>query len=371
MEKQISIDILAPLKEFMPDWTAERVFFLQKGQWITIAILIFGSLIVERIARFYIRRLLEHFLKKQELELGSDQKSQLVFPTGVVALAAIWLWTLPLLELPQNIEIFFTRVWDITLTISLVWSSYNLVEALALYFEKIAAKTDNKFDDVLVPMARKTLKVLVVLIGLIFIGNSFSVNMKSIIAGLGIGGLAFALAAKETISNLFGSFTVLIDQPFQIGDYVKIDGKIEGTVEEVGLRSTKIRTVQDSLISVPNGSLINANIDNFGKRKARRFDTKLQIEYGTSLEKIEKLCEEIRYIITMNPAARKDNFHVYLHNFGTSYLEVLVIVFWEVPDYKSELIERHNFHSDILKAAERLYVNFAFPSQTLHLKNNQ
>lgn len=371
MEKQISVDILAPLKEFMPEWSSEKVLFLMKGQWISIAALIFFGLIVERIARFYAGHTLEHILKKQDLELSKKQKDQLVFPIGFVTFAALWLWALPVLELPINIELFLSKAWDIAITIALVWSSYNLVEAFALYFEKIAAQTDNKFDDVLVPMARKTLKVLVVLIGMIFIGNSFSINMKSIIAGLGIGGLAFALAAKETISNLFGSFTVLIDQPFQIGDYVKIDGKIEGTVEEVGLRSTKVRTVHDSLISVPNGSLINANIDNFGKRKARRFDTKLQIEYGTSIEQIEKFCEELRYLITMNPIARKDNYQVYLNNFGPYALEILVIVFWEVPDYKRELEERHNFHSDIIKIATRLGVNFAFPTQTLNLKKEE
>ncbi len=368
MERQISVDILAPLKEFMPSWTNEQSLFLMKGQWLGFAALIFIALILERLARFYSAKFIAHLLKQQDVELSIEQKKKIVFPIGFVAFSTIWLTAIPLLELPLNIENFLNKAWDIALTIALVWSSYNLVDGLALYFEKVAAKTDNKFDDVLVPMARKTLKVLVVLIGLIFIGNSFSVNMKSIIAGLGIGGLAFALAAKDTISNLFGSFTVLMDQPFQIGDYVKIDGKVEGTVEEVGLRSTKIRTASDSLVSLPNGNLINANIDNLGKRKFRRFDTKLQIEYGTPIEKIEGLCEEIRYLIQMNPRTNKDNHHVYLNNFGSSALEVLIIVFWDVSDYQTELSERHNFHLDIIRIVEKMRIKMAFPTQTLHMR---
>jgi len=371
MNNKIPVDIFAPLKEIMPEWCTHKVLFLMKGQWLSLAALILVALIIERLTRLYMAHLLEKMLHKEAITLSKNKKKSIVFPLGFVTFSLLWLITLPILELPQNIELFLVKTWDIALTCALVWTCYNLVEVLSIYFEKIASQTENKIDDILVPMARKIGKVFVIVFGIIFIGNSFSFNMKSIIAGLGIGGLAFALAAKETISNLFGSFTVLIDQPFQIGDYVKINDKIEGTVEEVGLRSTKVRTLHDSLVCVPNGSLINANVDNFGKRTARRFDTKLQLSYSTPREKIEVLCEEIRGLIMANPLARKDNFHVYLNNIGSSNLEVLVIVFWEVIDYQSELSERHRFIGQILNVTERLGLSLAFPTQTMHVLERQ
>ncbi|MBT5095065.1 MAG: mechanosensitive ion channel family protein, partial [Halobacteriovoraceae bacterium] len=231
-----------------------------------------------------------------------------------------------------------------------------------------ARESDNKFDDILAPLFRKTAKFFVVAIGFIFIGDSLTLDMKSIIAGLGIGGLAFALAAKDTIGNIFGSLTVLLDRPFRIGDWVHIDGTVEGMVEEVGLRSTRIRTFYDSLITLPNGRLTNAHIDNYGQRKYRRFTTKVGVQYDTSPEKLEEFCQGIRQIIKDHEFTRKDYFHVYFNGFNNSSLDILVYVFWQVPNWAKELEEKHRFLMDILKLGNKMGIDFAFPTQTIHLQ---
>ena len=257
---------------------------------------------------------------------------------------------------------------SIPMAVAGVWSAYRLVDVAAVYFASVAARTETHLDDLLVPLLRRGLKVLVVAVGVIFVAQNLDVNVSSLLAGLGIGGLAFALAAKDTVENLFGSFTVLIDHPFKIGDWVKI-GDLEGTVEELGLRSTRIRTFYNSVITVPNSRLVQAAVDNLGARKYRRLSCKLGVQYDTSPEKIEAFCEGVRELIRRHPYTRKDYYMVYFNEFADFSLNILLYVFWETPDWPTELRERHRLLVDIVRIAKRLGVEFAFPTSTLHVSS--
>jgi MscS family membrane protein len=157
-----------------------------------------------------------------------------------------------------------------------------------------------------------------------------------------------------------------VERPFQVGDWVLI-GDIEGTVEELGFRSTRIRTFYNSLITLPNVNLISAAVDNYGARRYRRWKTTLGVTYDTPPEKIEAFCEGIRELIRRHPYTRKDFFLVFLNDFGASSVDILVYMFFETPDWDTELRERHRLAVDILRLAGRLEVEFAFPTQTLHL----
>ena len=219
-------------------------------------------------------------------------------------------------------------------------------------------------------MIKKTSKVLVVAFGALLVAHSLTFDIASILAGLGIGGVAVALAAKDTISNLFGSVTVIIDRPFQIGDYVSLEKNLEGTVEQVGFRSTRIRTPYNSLVTLPNSVLANMAIDNYGMRRARRYKTFLQLEYSTPLTKIEEFCDRLRYLIQINSTVQKDNAVVSVYEMNTSSIDILLVVFFQTADGTVELSERHNFILEVLKLAEELKINFAYPTQTLHLEKN-
>jgi len=364
-------DFKTRFKEKMPDWTGDRNFVLLNGQWIGIFFIILIGLILERVVRLYIGSLAVRILLKKAVDLNDDSKKKLTRPMGVMIFALMWTVGVRVLELQDSLLSVLLRFGYIFLTVSVVVTAHHIVDVIAMYFQEIARKSDNKFDDILVPLLRKTAKTFVVAIGVIAIGNSLTLDMKSILTGLGIGGFAFALAAKDTIGNVFGSLTVLLDRPFRIGDWVLIDGKIEGTVEEVGLRSTRIRTFYDSQITVPNGQLTNVHIDNYGQRTYRRFSTKLGLQYDTPPEKIEAFCEAIRQIILAHKWTRKDYFHVYFNGMGASSLDILVYVFWRVPDWSKELAEKHRLLLDILRVGNELGVNFAFPTQTLHVFNEE
>ena len=183
---------------------------------------------------------------------------------------------------------------------------------------------------------------------------------------IGIGGAAFAFASKDAVSNLFGSVTVLTDRPFEIGDWIVTEG-VEGSVESVGFRSTRIRTFYNSLITLPNSRLTTAAVDNMGRRRYRRIKTMLGLQYDTTPEQIDAFCEGIRELIRRHTYTRKDYYHVYFNEFADSSLNVLLYCFLECPDWSIELREKHRLFCDIIKLAQRLGVSFAFPTSTLHL----
>jgi MscS family membrane protein len=255
-------------------------------------------------------------------------------------------------------------------SISAVWSAFRLVDIVYVLLMRKALKTSNRFDDLLVPMISKSLKVFVVVMGVIFSADNLNIDVTSLLAGLGLGGLAFALAAKDLLGNFFGSLTVLLDRPFQIGDWVVI-GDVEGSVEEVGFRSTRIRTFYNSLITLPNAILTNTKIDNMGARRYRRMKSMLGLTYDTPHEKIDAFCEGIRALIRLHPYMRKDYYQVYFNQYNAASLDILVYVFWETPDWNMELRERHRFLLDILRLAKQIGVEFAYPTQTLHIKQDQ
>jgi MscS family membrane protein len=190
----------------------------------------------------------------------------------------------------------------------------------------------------------------------------------SLLAGLGLGGLAFALAAKDTAANVFGSIMILWDRPFVVGDWIRV-GAAEGTVEEIGFRSTRIRTFYDSQISVPNSQMANVEVDNLGRRLYRRTRQILGVTYDTSPEKMELFLEGLKNIIKASPVTRKDYFHVVFAGYGSSSLEVMLYYFLKVSDWSQELIAKQNINLEILRLAKELNVDFAFPTQTLHVES--
>ena len=250
--------------------------------------------------------------------------------------------------------------------VSMVWAAFRVTDLIGDWLSAKASKTETKFDDLLIPMIKRTAKIFLAAIGLIYIANAFQIEIMPLLTGLGIGGLAVAFAAKDTIENLFGSIAVILDRPFEIGDWVVVNDT-EGTVEDLGFRSTRIRTFYNSLVTVPNATLVRATVDNYGRRKYRRFTTKLNVTYDTHPDKIEAFCAGIREIVKLHPYTRKDYYHVWLNGFGAHSLDVLVYIFFECPDWSIELREKHRFMLDVVRLADRLGVEFAFPTQTLHV----
>ena len=182
----------------------------------------------------------------------------------------------------------------------------------------------------------------------------------SVLAGLGVGGLAVALAARDSLANLLGSMLIMIEKPFRVGHYVRVSGG-EGTVENVGFRSTRIRTPDNSLISIPNNSVVNATVENLTLRIMRRQRFLIQVTYETPREKLEELILGIKQLIADHPMTNKSNFNVRFNDFGESSLNILVYFHIETTDYSAELESREEILLRIMDLAKELGIDLPSP----------
>jgi MscS family membrane protein len=352
-------------------WLHGEFIGMEYWKWGAIILMIALGLAVDLIVRFILRRILRSITHtdRRDDELVQILK-RVPRPAGGAAGGVVWLILLPLISLPTGVFHFIEPAVHIYITLACIWFGFRGTDLIAWVAHQKAAKSKNKLDDLLVPLLRKTLKAIVIVFGLVYLADSMQIQLAPIIAGLGIGGLGFAFAAKDTIENFFGSITVILDKPFEIGDWVVVDG-VEGTVESVGMRSTRIRTFYDTVVTIPNSILVTTKCNNYSKRRYRRWKQMIGIGYATPPGKIAAFCEGIRELLRIHPYTRKDYYQVWLNEFGGSSLNVLVYVFWSAPDWQTELRERHRFMLDIIRLAGELEIEFAFPSRTVYLRNEE
>ncbi|RAP32631.1 hypothetical protein DID75_04535 [Candidatus Marinamargulisbacteria bacterium SCGC AG-410-N11] len=346
-----------------------NILSLSISHWLLIILILLISTILSRFLAYLAQRFITHFFNRLGFNDSQKKKIDQLSITRSVSLIIVgWLCLLgfSFLDLSENVINILVVASKVMTYFGIVWTGWRISDLLQLFLTQKAAKTATKFDDLLAPLVCRTLKVIFSIIGILSIAEILKLPLASLLAGLGIGGIAIAMAAKDTISNIFGSLTVVVDRPFNIGDWVKI-GDVEGTVVHLGFRSTRVRTFYDSLVSVPNSILLTAVVDNMGERAFRRYKCYLDVVYDTTPEKLESFCEGIRELIQQHPKMRNDNVHIYLNQFGPSSLQILVYCFFKVNDWSEELNARHQFNLAIIRLAKELKVEFAYPTQSLYI----
>ena len=217
-----------------------------------------------------------------------------------------------------------------------------------------------------IPLVTRASKLFVWVFGIIFILQNLGIEVTALVALGSVSGVAIALASKDTVENLFGSVVVFIDQPFQIGDWVVIDGSIEGIVEEVGFRSTRIRTFVTSLVSVPNAKIANSTVDNFGRREFRRYKTTLGLRYDSKPENILNFIQAIHQYLDSHQYTEDGRTHIYFNNMGAHSLDVMVMTFLNMDDFAVENMRQISSQSRVLP---KINLGFAFPTQTLEVES--
>lgn len=357
--------ILERILDALPAWFHDRILGIQIWQLCGILLAILIALALQRIVVFVISR----YVRRAAGRFAWVEKAvqRIARPVGGLVMAGVLYTVTPWLQLSVRVSQVARTATTALAAYSAAWLAYRLVDVLTDWLEAKAGTTSSKLDDQLVPLLRKSLKVFIAVIGAIFLLQNLDVDVGSLLAGLGLGGLAFALAAKDTVANFFGSLVVFIDKPFQIGDWVVIDG-IEGIIEEVGFRTTRVRTFYNSLVTIPNAKLTDTPIDNYGARTYRRYVANLGLTYDTPPERIAAFCEGVRGVIQRLDGMRRDYAIVEFNTYGDSGLNVMVYCFMAAPDWKTELAIRTSLNLEILRLAKDLGVSFAFPTRTLHVE---
>jgi MscS family membrane protein len=249
---------------------------------------------------------------------------------------------------------------------SFLWICIRIMDVVGYIIAQKAEKAADKSNTQVITFLTEVLKVIVIIIGIfLLLGTVFNLNVGSLIAGLGIGGLAVALAAKETLENLLGSFTIFLDKPFAVGDYVKV-GDITGTVEKIGFRSTRLRTPGQSYITVPNKKMVDAELDNLSMRKKQMVNFNLSLSYATGAEQLKAIISDIRSLIAEN-ALCTDEPLVSLSAFAKSAFEIMVLYYVDTPDYNLFIKTKEEINFKILETVKRNKASFAFANATVYL----
>ena len=232
----------------------------------------------------------------------------------------------------------------------------NIVHDIVMLFD-----TDDEVDGTektLISALQSVLRFIIVFVGAVFVADSMGFDLTSLIAGLGISGLALALAAKDSISNFFGAITVLLDRPFKVGDWISV-GTAEGEVIEINLRTTLIRTSADTIITMPNANLVNSPVENWGKRRWRRWQTQLHLDINADGEAVDAFCQRVLKAVEDNPKTLKeDASYCQVSMISATSLDVDLNLYWDVAGVVEERQERAKLIIQIKNIAEDLGIEF-------------
>ncbi len=357
------------LLNLLPQTGQEKILGLKVWQFVGLLLVLALGVLVFWILRMILSPIVGRITRSRRFPSLIKKKvvHQIARLISVLIVVYLIRMFLPALQLPIKTAEFAIQSIRIINIILFIWLFFKILEVAMRYLERFTEKTESKLDEQLMPILRRALQVIIVLAGLIQMLRVLDVNVTTLIAGISIGGLALALAAQDTLKNLFGSVTIFLDKPFQIGDWINFSG-VDGMVEEVGVRSTRVRTFEDSLVYVPNGKLADMVVNNYGLRVYRRYNTKITILYSTPTALVEKFVQGLREIVERHPHTRKDKMLIYLNDLGAHALEILFYMFFAVPSWDEELKARHEVLIAILDLAHELGVEFAFPTQTLHVE---
>jgi len=344
-------------------------------QWLGLLGVLLVSFVVGKVLSVVFERQGSKLQRRNMHLLGGTLRS-LSGPVSMLTLAGgLYVASLFLDLRPEegtSLEDFWLNACRTIAVLAVSWFIFKIVGIVEYYLKRWTSKTKTPLDDQLVPLLRKSLRVFVVIVAFLFIAqNIFRWDIGALLAGLGVGGLAFALAARDMLANLFGSITIFADRPFAIGERIQV-GPHDGWVEEVGFRSTRLRTLQGHLVTIPNATIANEMIENIDRRPyiKRVFD--VTITYDTPPEKVRRAVEILREMLE----ARKDSFppdlpgRAYFNEFNAASLNIVVYYYFTPTDWWEYLAFCDDFNMELLRRYNEEGIEFAFPTQTLYVKQD-
>ena len=266
-----------------------------------------------------------------------------------------------------NIDLVYNILKTLVIII-IFWTLYNAIDVFKRYIQASIQKANFELATEISELFIKVIRFFVIAVGAVAVLEQWSIDISTFVASLGIGGLAFALAAKDTVANFFGGIMIFADRSLRIGDWIK-GGGVEGIVEEINIRSTKIRTFEHSLITVPNASLANGPIENYSRRGIRRINMRIGLTYSTSLHQMQTIVAQMRTMLSERKDIDDETIFIYFDQFGASSLDIFCYFFTATANWQEYLAIREDVNFEIIKIVQDNGASFAFPSQSVYFEN--
>jgi MscS family membrane protein len=365
--------------EFGPGWIETwlpPIFFevqflgLALWQWLGLFVLAIAPwLILRLVAGTIIRHLAALFIRK-----GSTVDERIVDLLRKPVYLALTILVFALgrryLDLDIPVQKFLHGIERILWVLSAVWLTFRLIDFSVISLRARALRRGSLGLLPVLPPLMSFTKVLIVVIGVLGVLGSLGVNISAAVAGLGVGGIAVALAAQKTIENLFGGVTLFADRPVRVGDFFRYGDKV-GTVEEIGLRSTRVRTLDRTVVTIPNAEFSNMALENFAKRDRMRLWTMIGVRYETTPDQLRFLLARLREVLLAHPRVTDDPARVRFVGFGAYSLDMEVFAYVDTNDWNEFLQIREDIYLRFMDAVKEAGTGFAFPSSTMYLGRDE
>lgn len=361
-----------------PHWIqklATKLPFLQWELWgnalwkyLFSFIYIFLAFYVSKLVDYLTNVWLRQWAKKTKTQFDDLLLELLRGPVKVVVFVFFLRVGLDVFNWPEIVQRYLNKGFTVVVAATITYLALKLVDLLLGYWRiRTSADAERAFDEQLFPLIRKALKLFLIVVAVLVTLTNIGVDVTAAIASLSIGGLAVGLAAQDTLANLFGAVAVFVDKPFRIGDRIQLEN-IDGVVESIGLRSTRVRNLDGHLITVPNKTMGNTIITNITRRPNIRTIMNISITYDTPTQKVKRATELLNQIYRSHP--KTQDVWVSFNKFADSALNILVIHWWGGTDYKEYLAGIHELNLQVKERFDAEGINFAFPTQTIYLKQD-
>jgi MscS family membrane protein len=343
-------------------------FELLWWQWLSLPVLIIVSVVLGAVISRLARAIIGRIVVRTRVTWDDAVLSRLGGPLTAAATLVLISALVPWLSLYRPAAEATYRVIRVGLFITFFWSLWRLVDVARDILSRTRWALASASSRALLPLGGRVTKVIVLAIAAVAVLSILGYPVASLIAGLGIGGLAFALAAQKTVENLFGAFSIGVDQPFREGDFVKIDDFV-GTVEQLGLRSTRFRTLDRTLITIPNGRLADMRLESFAARDRLRLATVIGLVYETTAAQMREVLAGLERVLRAHPRIWPDVVVVRFREFAASSLDIEIMAWFQTRDWGEFQLIRQDVLLQFMEVVETAGSSFAFPTQTIHLGN--
>ncbi len=349
-------------------WLFKEIFGNALWKYIASFIYIFLAFYISKLMDYLVGVWLKNWAKKTTTQFDDLLLDLVRGPVKVISFVIFLQIGLGVFDWPDIFERVISKALLIVVAISLTYMVMKLVDLFMGYWrDKAKSDEDRAFDDQLYPIVRKSLKAFVIVVSVLVTSQNLGINITAAIASLSIGGLAIGLAAQDTLANLFGAVAIFLDKPFRIGDRIQLDA-VDGFVETIGLRSTRVRNLDGYLVTIPNKTMGNATIVNVTKRPSIKTVMTIGVTYDTPHERVKQATDILSEVFKGHKMTQ--DVWISFNKFGSFSLDITVIHWWNDTDYKAYLNGMQEMNLEIKRRFDEVNLNFAFPTQTLYMKQD-
>ncbi|MCF6364791.1 MAG: mechanosensitive ion channel family protein [Bacteroidales bacterium] len=337
------------------------------AEWLVALLIIVGTFVLAKALYWVSGNIIKKLTKKSKSQLDDLIVDKIEEPIILALVLGGFWFGVAYLNLSEGFAAFMDKAFYVAITFDVSWLIVRLVDAIIVeYLTPLVKKTDGDLDDQLLPIIRKSLKAVIWIVAIVVGLNNAGYDVGALIAGLGLGGLAFAMAAKDSVANLFGGVSVFMDKPFKINDRIQLDG-FDGTITDIGLRSTKLKTLNGRIVTIPNHKFTGSYIENVSSEPSRKMALSLGLTYDMTADDIQRGIEILKEI-DKNSKYTEDECVAIFETFGDFSLNITYIYYIKPGEDIWAAINDTNF--EILRKFNEAKLGFAFPTQTIITQNN-